>query len=150
MPTLYRTQPIPSRIERAPIAVHCSDPRYQPHFQEFLDKGLGLDHYALIAIPGGAQLLVLEEYLPKFSWAGWRWLKFMVDLVNPTRIVLIAHEDCRWYLDARFGHDPLRVRERMIADLRRSSAELKQRFGQQVEMYYACLRDDGSASFEAL
>ncbi|MGH9532162.1 MAG: hypothetical protein ACRD2Q_07185 [Terriglobales bacterium] len=104
----------------------------------------------MIAIPGGAQLLVLEEYLPKFSWAGWRWLKFMVDLVNPTRIVLIAHEDCRWYLDARFGHDPLRVRERMIADLRRSSAELKQRFGQQVEMYYACLRDDGSASFEAL
>ncbi len=151
MPTLYRTQAGPTGIEGAAVVIHCSDPRYQPHFQEFLRKGLGLDNYALIAVPGGAQLLILADYLPKFSWSGWRWVKFIVDLVDPARLVLIAHEDCRWYLEARFGHDPSRIRERMIADLRRSSAGLKQRFGdKQVELYYASLGEDGSASFEAL
>ena len=151
MPTLYRTQAGPTRFERAAVVIHCSDPRYQPHFQEFPRKGLGLDYYALVAVPGGAQLLILSEYLPKFSWSGWRWVKFIVDLVDPARLVLIAHEDCRWYLDARFGHDPSRIRERMIADLRSSSAGLKRRFGSRhVEMYYATLGEDGSASFEAV
>ncbi len=151
MPTLYRTQAGPAQSERTPIVVHCSDPRYQPHFHEFLQRGLGIDHYALVAVPGGAQFLILEEYLPKFSWVGWRWVKFIVDMVDPVRLILIAHQDCRWYLDARFGHDPSRIRERMTSDLRGAGAGLKKRFGNRpVEMYYGALSEDGSASFEAL
>ena len=138
-------------MERTAVVIHCSDPRYQPHFQEFLREGLALDNYALIAVPGGAQLLILSEYLPKFSWSGWRWVKFIVDLVDPARLVLIAHEDCRWYLDPRFGHDPGSIRQRMTSDLRDTSDGLKKRFGnRRVELYYASLGEDGSASFEAL
>ncbi len=147
----YRTQPGQSGSEHTAVVVHCSDPRYQPHFQEFLRKGLGLGSYALVAVPGGAQLLTLARYLPKFTWVGWRWVKFVVDLVNPARLVLIAHEDCRWYLDARFGHDPARIRERVVSDLRQVGADLKERFGgRRVELYYGALNEDGSASFEAL
>lgn len=151
MPAPYRTQPGASASEHTAVVIHCSDPRYQPHFQEFLQKGLGIGSYALVAVPGGVQLLTLERYLPKFTWAGWRWVKFVVDLVEPARLVLIAHEDCRWYLDARFGHDAARIRERMVSDLRQVSADLKQRFGgRRVELYYGALNEDGSASFEAL
>jgi hypothetical protein len=151
MPTLYRTQAGAVQSQGTPIVIHCSDPRYQRHFQEFLIKGLGLDHYALVAVPGGAQLLILEEYLPKYSWVGWRWVKFIVDLVNPSRLILIAHEDCRWYLQARFEHDPSRIRERVTSDLRGAGAGLRKRFGNRpVEMYYGTLSEDGSASFEAL
>jgi len=151
MPTLYRTQAGAVQSQGTPIVIHCSDPRYQRHFQEFLIKGLGMDHYALVAVPGGVQLLILEDSLAEFSQVGWRWVQFIVELVNPARLVLIAHEDCRWYLEPHFGHDPSKIRERMIADLRRSVAGLGQRFGERkVEMYYASLGADGSASFEAL
>ena len=99
------------------LVVHCSDPRYQPHFQEFLRRELGVTRYALLAIPGGVQTLTLLEYLPKFAWAGWRWMKFLKNLSNPERVVLITHDDCRWYLDNRFA-GPADARERQIRDLR--------------------------------
>jgi hypothetical protein len=149
MPETYRTPAQPSRVESAPVVVHCSDPRYQPHFQDFLRNGLGLDHYALVAVPGGGQFLTLAEYLPKFSWVGWRWVKFVIDLTRPSRVILIAHDDCRWYLDSRFAPDPARVRDKMLDDLRRVRAELAERLGPtaRVELYFARLVGD-SASFE--
>jgi hypothetical protein len=151
MPTLYRTKGDEAGPEHAAVVVHCSSPLYQPHFQEFLGKGLGLDRYALIAVPGGAQALTLDEYLPKFSWAGWRWLKFLVELTEPARIILIADEGCHWYRDPRFGHDPSRIRERQVSDLRRVRGALRERFGKgHVEMYFGSLSVDGSAGFEAI
>jgi hypothetical protein len=149
MTETYRTRPQESRVEAAPVVVHCSDPRYQPHFQDFLRNGLGLDHYALIAVPGGSQFLTLALYLPKFSWVGWRWMKFVLDLTKPSRVILIAHDDCRWYLDMRFGHDALRVREKMLDDLRKVRAELAERLGPtaRIETYFARLEGD-SAHFE--
>ena len=150
MPEIYRTGAVESGDESGVVVMHCSDPRYQPHFQEFLGKGLGLRRYALIAVPGGAQLLTLVDYLPKFSWAGWRWMKFMVDLTRPERLILIAHDDCRWYLDARFSHDPAGMRARQIADLERVRRDLAERFGsRRVDLYYARL-EDGRAAFESL
>ena len=99
-----------------------------------------MDHYALIAVPGGAQLLKLLDFLPKFSWVGWRWVKFMVDLTRAERIVLIVHDDCRWYLQNLFGHDPARIHERMIDDALRVRAGLLERFGDRsIEIYHARL-----------
>lgn len=147
---LYRTSPHGAGGESKPLVIHCSDPRYQPHFQEFLDRGLNLAHYGLIAIPGGPQAMTLVEFLPKFSWAGWRWLKFMNDVARPQRIVLIAHDDCRWYLDMRFTHDPARLREKQIGDLKAVRGALLERFsGVPVDLYYARL-DGDHAVFEAV
>lgn len=140
---------MPSEGDSATLVIHCSDPRYQPHFQEFLRKGLGLDQYALVAVPGGAHFLTLAEYLPKFSWVGWRWVKFILDLTRPGRVILLAHDDCRWYLDSRFAHDPARLREKVLDDLRRVRAELAERLGPtaRIELYFVHLMD-GSASVE--
>lgn len=132
------------------LVVHCSDPRYQPHFQEFLRKGLGLTHYALLAVPGGAQPLTLVEYLPKFAWSGWRWMKFLSTIARPERIVLLTHDDCRWYLDNRFVREPAGARAQQIADLRRVRDAAVDRFGRlRVELFYATLAGD-HATFEAV
>lgn len=141
-PALYYTSALGAGSESKPLVIHCSDPRFQPHFQEFLETGLGLTHYALIAVPGGAHCLTLSDYLPKFGWAGWRWVKVMEQVAHPPRIILIAHEDCRWYLSMGFATSNTGLRDRLIADLNAARAGLTERFGTAVELYYARLEGD--------
>lgn len=144
----FRTGPVHPSAESDVVVVHCSDPRYQPHFHQFLTAGLGLERYALVAVPGGPQFLTLAEYLPKFSWVGWRWMKFLVDLSKPRRVVLIAHDDCRWYHDSRFFHPHLTVGDRQLADLRQVRAAFAERFpGVAIDVYFARL-DGDQAVFE--
>ena len=132
------------------VVVHCSDPRYQPHFQEFLRVHMKLDRYGLVAIPGGAQCFTLSSYLPKFAWSGLRWMKFMVNLTNPARVILIGHDDCRWYIENRFVHDAARAKEHIISDMRGARSELNERFpGVPVDLFYATLVD-GTGNFERL
>jgi hypothetical protein len=148
MTHVYRTAPAAAESGGAPVVViHCSDPRYQPHFQDFLRSGLKLDRYALVAVPGGPQFFTLSQYLPKFSWAGWRWMKFLVNLTKPSRVIFIAHDDCRWYIENRFT-DAAKARETQMADMRRAQKDVVDRFGAiPIEVYYATL-SDGVAHFE--
>jgi hypothetical protein len=150
MTHVYRSTPAAAESGSEPVVVvHCSDPRYQPHFQDFLRSGLKLERYALLAVPGGPQCFTLAQYLPKFSWAGWRWMKFLVNLMNPSRMIFIAHDDCRWYVENRFTTAE-RARETQMADMRRAHQEMVERFGStSIELYYATLAD-GSAHFEKL
>ncbi len=146
----FRTGPSPSSAESDVIVVHCSDARFQPHFQEFLKQGLGVERYFLLAVPGGPQFLTLTEYLPKFSWVGWRWLKFMADQSKPRRVVLIGHGDCRWYFHQRFFHVHESLPERQLADLRQVRAMFVERFpAVAVETYFATL-DGEHADFETV
>jgi hypothetical protein len=146
----YRSAPVAAESGSDPVVViHCSDPRYQPHFQDFLRAGLKLDRYALVAVPGGPQCFTLAQYLPKFSWAGWRWMKFLVNLTKPSRVILIAHDDCRWYIDNRFA-SASGAREKQVEDLRRAQKDIVERFGAiPIEVYYATVAD-GVGHFERL
>jgi hypothetical protein len=141
----YRSAPIPDPRGEGVVVVHCSDPRYQPHFNNFVRDGLKLDRYSLIAIPGGAQPLTLVEYLPKFAWSGWRWMKFLATLAPLRQVVLIAHDDCRWYFEHGFVKQPEALRARQIDDMRRTAAEIRERFGEvRVDCYIAALGQDGT------
>jgi hypothetical protein len=144
---VYRTR---FEVRQMPdtLVIHCSDPRYQAHFQEFLHEHLGLESYELIAIPGGAQCLTLAEYLPKFSWAGWRWVKFLMDVAKPVRVVLIAHEGCRWYADNRFAGVGPGDRDHTIRDLQRVSGEVVERFGRIRVDSFAARLEDGHVVFD--
>jgi hypothetical protein len=148
-PSLYYTSAHGAGGESKPLVIHCSDPRYQPHFQEFLETGLGLAHYALIAVPGGAHCLTLSDFLPKFAWAGWRWVKVMENVAQPERIILIAHDDCRWYVSMGFVSGAASLRERQVADLKTARKALAERFNSKVDLYYARLEGD-HAVFENL
>jgi hypothetical protein len=150
MAEIYRSAEMRPSAEGADLVVHCSDPRFLPHFQDFCRTALKMDHYALIAVPGGPQVLTLLGFLPKFSWVGWRWVKFMVDLTRAERIVLIVHDDCRWYLQSLFGHNAARIHERMIEDAQKVRVELLERFGQRtIEIYHARL-EGNCASFDRI
>jgi hypothetical protein len=151
MPEIYRTPSIEIEPEdRGVVVVHCVDPRYQPHFQDFMHNHLQLEHYALLAVPGGAHCLTLAEYLPKFSWATWRWMKFTVDLMNCHRLILIGHEDCRWYLVQGFVHDEKQLRERVVRDMLRVRAAMQERFPKmRVETFFARL-EGTRASFDSV
>ncbi|MFN0166337.1 MAG: hypothetical protein ACKV22_07880 [Bryobacteraceae bacterium] len=146
---VYRTtfQPRP-RAEA--LVIHCSDPRYQAHFQEFLHRHLGLDTYELIAIPGGPQVLTLADYLPKFAWAGWHWVKFLMDVAKPQRVILIAHESCRWYRDGRFWQHTGDLRKRQVGDLATVAAGIRERYDSlPIECYFAS-HDGAHVAFDAV
>jgi hypothetical protein len=137
------------KVDYGVLVIHCSDPRFQDAFHNFIRNDLGLERYALIAVPGGPQLLTALEYLPKFAWAGWRWLKFLDKLGNTERVVLIAHEDCRWYQEMGLALS-LPAEQKQDLDLRAAAAALKERFRTtRVDLYFA-RRQDGRFLFHAL
>jgi hypothetical protein len=143
MPDVFRTPATAQRAGANTLVAHCSSSAYQPYFEEFLDRKLGLEHYAVLALPGGVQTLTLFEYLPKYSWSGWRMMKFLVDVDKPARVILIGHQDCRWYADLRFWDRGRSERERIVADLRQAGEECARRFPAcRVELYFA--RQEGA------
>lgn len=140
MNEVFRTFAISQRTAGSVIAVHCSDPRFQPHFQDFLRKGLGLRNYALLAVPGGPQLLAPPDSMPHMEDAGWPWMEFMMDLTHTERVILITHSDCRWYVGTYPDAEPARVQQQQLLDLERVQRNLSRRFPSlRAELYYASL-----------
>ncbi len=150
--------PVESKLhseDPAALVVHCGDHRFQAAFHEFLNRQLGLgDNYDLIVIPGGPQSLTLVEYLPKFSWASWRWFRFFVENHEIGRLILIQHQDCAWYKSLPMHlHSSPEPRERQEEDLRKLGQTLRKDFPQlRVELYFAAWdgMDDGRIEFSEL
>jgi hypothetical protein len=140
MSQAYRTKSFTVDSESHPLVVHCSDPRYQPHFQDFLVSGLQLERYALIAVPGGAHFLAEEAAAQNGFGMGWRWLKFVHTVARAKRIILIGHADCLWYHELHASEAPRDVRQRVCDDLRRVRENLAARFPlARTELFFACL-----------
>jgi hypothetical protein len=139
MPT-FRLESKLKRGETETLAVHCGDYRFQGAFYEFLNRTLGLnENYDLIVIPGGPLSLTLSEYLPKFSWASWKWLRFFVEKHGIRRLILIQHQDCAWYrtMPTHLFASP-ELRQRQEQDLRHVKSTMTQAFPNlAVELYYA-------------
>jgi hypothetical protein len=128
------------RGETDTMVVHCSDYRFQASFYEFLNNALNLDeNYDLMVIPGGPLSLALFEYLPKFSWASWKWFRFLVERHGIRRLILIQHQDCAWYQTMPVHlHASPELRQRQEQDLGRVKTTLKKDFPNlTVELYYA-------------
>ena len=89
-------------VDREPVAivVHCSDPRFQKAFREFIRNELGLNdgEYIPFVISGGVASLSEPLKLPKeFKFMKERIELFLGLFDSIKRIVLINHEDCRHY-----------------------------------------------------
>ncbi|MFB3924272.1 MAG: hypothetical protein ACE145_21330 [Terriglobia bacterium] len=132
-----------SKVEHAHtdvLVVHCSDHRFVAGLQDFLNQGLNLrSNYDLLVLPGGPQCLTLVEYLPKFSWAGMKWFRFLVDAHELKRLILIAHQDCGWYKELPLHlHTTSDPRRRQEEDLHRARTVLNKEFpDMRVDLYYA-------------
>lgn len=139
MPTALLSSKL-HRSETDVLVVHCSDHRFQAGFYEFLNLKLNLDeNYDLLVLPGGPQCLTLVEYLPKFSWAGWKWLRFLIDAHGLKRLILVQHQDCGWYKELPFHlHTSPEPRLHQEEDLRRvRSALVKEHPELRAELFYA-------------
>jgi hypothetical protein len=135
------------------LVIHCSDHRLQAGFYEFLNLKMNLDeNYDLLVLPGGPQCLTLVEYLPKFSWAGWKWFRFLVEAHDLQRLILIQHQDCGWYKDLPFHlHSSTEPRLRQEEDLRRARQALaKEHPHLAVELYYAGWNAQDQITVEAV
>jgi carbonic anhydrase-like protein len=132
------------------LVVCCSDHRFQTGIQEFLSQGLRIENYDLLAIPGGPQCLTLVEYLPKFSWVGWRWTRFLLEDHELKRLILVGHQDCSWYNDLPLHlHESPEPRKRQEQDLRRAKLAItKELPHMNVETYFATYDALGSMSVE--
>jgi hypothetical protein len=128
------------RGETEVLVVHCGDYRFQGAFYEFLNRALKLnENYDLMVIPGGPLSFTLFEYLPKFSWASWKWFRFFVERHRIRRLILIQHQDCAWYQTMPLHlHASPELRLRQEQDLGRITKMLKKDFPDlTVELYYA-------------
>ena len=132
------------------FVVHCSSSLYQPFFQDFIRRQIGIEHYGLLALPGGVQSLTLAQFLPKFAWSGWRHIKFLTGVDSPSRVLLLGHDDCRWYHRGPIAPIAGPERPRHEQDLRVVAREWRERYpGTDVEMYYAHL-ERGHPVFDAV
>lgn len=145
----------------ATLVVTCSSNAFAPYVREFLERHLGLAEgsYDCLSLPGGPQFLLLTEYLPKFAWAGQRWVKFLVERNRLRRAVLVAHQDCAWHDDDRMvpallgrlvhgGSEGASARDRQLIALRHMTDALRELLPSlAVEAYLAQKEVDGTVSF---
>jgi hypothetical protein len=135
------------------IVVYCSDPRLQLAFEQFIAQELRLSkgQFIPIVIGGGAGVLGHPEQLPK----EFKFLKERLELyreIFPTvrRVVLINHEDCKYYnslkskisrlLGTYFAHSHDHACED-LALVFRAFNHLLAHLGFALELYYARFSD---------
>lgn len=137
-------------VEARPVAlvVHCSDPRFQRAFTQFIRDELKLQEgeYVPLVVSGGVASLSEPFRLPKeFKFMKERIKFFLERFDTVNRIVLINHEDCRHYealrssLGAIFLQHVQHMTERQIKDLKAVSKLLLDFLapGIGLELYYA-------------
>ena len=85
----------PRRIRAA--ALYCSDGRIGEHFDEFLQQGLSLPRYDRLCLPGGPACLAGHPEALLEEQGVVDELKFLVEVHELQRVVLIAHQGCAYY-----------------------------------------------------
>ncbi len=128
------------------LVIHCSDYRFQKVFDQFLFEGLRLVSFDRLAFPGGPQFFSTPLHLPKFEWAGKKWMQFLKEKHGLKEIICIAHEDCGWYKEVVVGgfkFDILKIRQK--DDLCRAEEVLQKMFpGIKVRLFFAHLKQEGN------
>lgn len=129
------------------VAIYCSDGRWGEQFDDFVQNRLGLPRYDRLAVPGGAACLAGHRGAHGQEAAAIDQVRFLVEVHGLTRAVLIAHQQCAFYL-RRLGVRDDDLRARQEEDLRRAARrirELDPRLG--AEAWLAVL-DGQAVAFE--
>jgi hypothetical protein len=108
-----------ARIHAA--SIYCSDGRVGEQIDEFLHERLRLPRYDRLAMPGGPA-----------CYAGGLWeghsaerqLDFLCRVHGLERVVLIAHQDCAFYLDW-MKVPPAELEQRQLDDVKRAADRIR-------------------------
>ena len=111
------------RIQAA--AVYCSDGRYGEQMDDFLHNALELPRYDRMALPGGAGCLAghLSTFRMENGLAD--QLRFLIPGHQLARVILIAHQDCVFYLDL-LRVPPERLEQQQRADLVKAARRIRE------------------------
>jgi carbonic anhydrase-like protein len=134
-----------ARIHAA--ALYCSDGRIGEQVDDFLQRGLALPRYDRLAAPGGPACLA-GRLLGYWEARGVEdQLRFLTQVHEIERVILIAHQDCAFYTQ-KLRIDGPRLRGEQLADLERA-ARVVQRLGLllRAEAFYAA-REGARVRFE--
>ncbi|MCP3691204.1 MAG: hypothetical protein GY917_03325 [Planctomycetaceae bacterium] len=149
-PSTYKSN-IPfetSRIQAA--AVYCSDGRFGNQFDEFMQTGLGLPRYDRLAVPGGAACIARHFSTYREEEGVTEQLKFLVEVHDLERVVLIAHQGCAFYTE-RLRISPLQLEAQQQEDMQKA-VQLVRSIGPnlRVDAFFARKRRDLTIQFETL
>lgn len=156
-PATFRSSVAYAKDGRASaLVIACNSYLFLPQTLEFVEKGLGLHGFDLIAVPGGMQWLALPDILPKHSRVA-RWaVEYLLRKHQIPRVIGIAHEGCSAYEDASTLGTLAHLATGKSADahqrehLLRVGRDLRASFGVPVELYYAAVEGDGTVAFTPL
>lgn len=81
------------------LVVHCSDPRFQDAFHDFIRDELGIARPAVIVLPGSIASFGVQGFLPKRWHALRNQIELMAEHNDFPRVILINHDDCKGYAD---------------------------------------------------
>ena len=79
------------------LVVHCSDPRFQDAFHDFIRDELGIERPAAIVLPGSTASFGVQNLLPKRWHALRNQIELMAEHNDFPRVILINHDDCKGY-----------------------------------------------------
>jgi carbonic anhydrase len=122
------------------LAVFCSDERFIAVTLEFLRRGLDMERCDLFVVAGGPAFIPQSE-LPLIER-----LNLLIEAHKIKRVVLIAHDDCRYYKHRYPKLAPEKLRQQQHNDLLAAVSALKQK-GIKVQAFFAFI-DSSEVVFE--
>jgi hypothetical protein len=105
-------------------ALYCSDGRYNEQFDEFLHEHLGLPRYDRVVVPGGAACLAGHIGAWRDEDAVAEQLRFLITSHELSRVVLIAHKGCGYYLKRLHVREES-LRDRQVDDLEKAAERIR-------------------------
>ncbi len=130
------------------LVIHCGDARFQTAFRRFITEELGLTHYTPLIIGGGVHALGMQVFLPKNFKILWEQIKFHLKGEKLKQVIIINHEDCRWYEKMKGYHIDLPVISKSKLDLINATRTIARDFGKiRVRTFWAGI-DDGRIYFD--
>ena len=136
------------RIQAA--AVYCSDGRFGDQFDELMHTALGLPRYDRLAVPGGAACLARHFAIYREEDGVSEQLRFLVQVHQLERVVLIAHQDCAFYTH-RLQISPLQRETQQREDLQKAVERVRS-IGPSlaIDTFFAHKKRNGTIHFEAI
>ena len=130
------------------VVIHCGDPRFQDAFHSFLNNELRLKNYVPIVLGGGIYPFGVQNLLPKNFKILYQQIKFFLKEGKINRLVIINHDDCKWYQKFQGYTASIPLYDRLRGDLRSAAKHLSEDYLHvRVETYHAGL-EGKEISFE--
>lgn len=129
-------------------ALYCSDGRFGEQCDDLLQNSLHLPRYDRLAVPGGAACFTSHASTYNETESVMGQLRFLVEAHQLERVVLIAHQNCAFYLE-RLRVSPEQLKSHQLQDIQKAVRLVRSLSeGLLVEAFFAAIHEDRAVHFE--